>query len=77
LILVLPHILVLIVLAIAAVLVGVIAFFAVLFTGQWPAGLRDFVVGVARWWLRVEAYLLLLTDQYPPFTTDDQPLPAT
>jgi hypothetical protein len=76
LILVIPHILVLAALAIAVVVVGVIAFFAVVFTGQWPVGLRDFVLGVARWWLRVQAYLLLLTDEYPPFTLDDLPLPS-
>ena len=45
-----------------------ISFFAVLFTGHWPAGLRDFALGVGRWWLRVETYLVLLTDEYPPFT---------
>jgi Domain of unknown function (DUF4389) len=74
LILAIPHIIVLALLAIAAVVVGVIAFFAVIFTGRWPAGMRDFVLGVARWWLRLEAYLLLLTDEYPPFTLDDLPL---
>jgi uncharacterized protein DUF4389 len=76
LILVIPHVVVLAALGIALVVVGVIAFFAVVFTGQWPAGLRDFVLGVARWWLRVEAYLLLLSDEYPPFTLDDLPMPA-
>jgi hypothetical protein len=76
LILAIPHLLVLFALGLAAVVVGVIAVFAILFTGRWPAGLRAFVLGVARWWLRVETYLLLLTDQYPPFTLDDQPLPS-
>jgi Domain of unknown function (DUF4389) len=70
LILVIPQLIVLALLGIAVVVVGVIGFFAVLFTGRWPAGLRDFVLGVGRWWLRVEAYLVLLTDQYPPFTLD-------
>jgi hypothetical protein len=42
--------------------------FAVLFTGRWPAGARQFVLGVARWWLRVQSYLVLLHDQYPPFS---------
>src|SRR6266536_2275812 len=67
LILVIPQLVVLGLLAIAEVVVFVIAAFAVLFTGRWPAGLREFIVGVMRWWLRVEAYLLLLTDEYPPF----------
>jgi hypothetical protein len=44
--------------------------FAVLFTGQWPKGLRDFVLGFMRWTLRVQAYLALLTDVYPPFSLD-------
>lgn len=74
LILAIPHVLVLVVLGVAALLVGLVALVVILFTGRWPTGLRDFVVGVARWWLRVEVYLLLLTDQYPPFTTDDVPL---
>jgi hypothetical protein len=69
-ILVIPHAIVLALLWIAAAVVVVIAFFAVLFTGRWPAGLRDFVLGVARWWLRVDAYVLLLTDEYPPFSLD-------
>ena len=57
-------------LGIAVFVVGVIAVFAVLFTGRWPDGLRGFVLGVGRWWLRFQAYLLLLTDEYPPFTLD-------
>jgi len=68
LILVIPHVVVLALLGIAVFVVVVIALFAVLFTGRWPAGMRDFVLGVARWWLRVDAYLLLLTDDYPPFS---------
>ena len=50
------------------VLVSVVGFFAVLFTGRWPAGARQFVLGVARWWLRVQSYLVLLHDEYPPFS---------
>jgi hypothetical protein len=70
LILVIPQLIMLALLAIAELVVLVIAFFAVLFTGHWPAGLRHFTLGVLRWWLRVEAYLLLLTDEYPPFTLE-------
>ena len=66
-ILVIPQLIVLAALGIAAFVVGLIAFFAVLFTGRWPAGMRDFVIKVARWYVRVQAYLVLLTDQYPPF----------
>jgi len=63
-----PHFIVLVVLSVAAVFAVVIAWFAILFTGRYPRGLFDFVVGVGRWWLRVDAYaFLLVTDRYPPF----------
>lgn len=65
-----PHYLVLAVLALLAVVAVVIAWFAILFTGRYPRGLFDYVVGVARWALRVQAYaFLLVTDRYPPFST--------
>lgn len=64
-----PHYLVLSVLAIAALLATIIAWFAILFTGTYPKSLFEFVVGVGRWGLRVEAYAFYLTtDKYPPFT---------
>lgn len=69
-ILVIPHVIVLALLAIAAIVAVIIAFFAVLFTGKWPDGLRNFVLGVGRWSLRVQAYFALLTDVYPPFSLD-------
>jgi hypothetical protein len=63
-----PHYVVLLFLGIAAVFVVVIAWFAILFTGRYPRGLFNFVEGVMRWGLRVEAYsMLLVTDKYPPF----------
>lgn len=63
-----PHYFVLFVLVIAVVVVTIIAWFAILFTGRYPRELFDFVVGVNRWSLRVGAYAFLLTtDQYPPF----------
>jgi hypothetical protein len=64
-----PHYIVLVFLAIGAILAAIIAWFAILVTGQYPRGLFDFVVGVGRWGLRVEAYaVLLVTDRYPPFS---------
>jgi hypothetical protein len=60
---------VLIFLWIAAILVVIIAWFAILFTGRYPRGLFDFVQGVIRWENRVVAYaFVLVTDRYPPFT---------
>ena len=65
-----PHFIVLVVLAIMAFFAVVIAWFAILFTGRYPRGLFDFVVGLGRWALRVQAYaFLLVTDRYPPFST--------
>jgi len=64
-----PHYIMLVVLLAAAVVAVVIAWFAILFTGRYPRSLFDFVVGVGRWTLRVEAYaFLLITDRYPPFS---------
>jgi hypothetical protein len=63
-----PHYIALIVLYIAAIVVIVIAWFAILFTGHYPRGLFDFLVGVGRWQNRVVGYaFVLVTDRYPPF----------
>jgi hypothetical protein len=63
-----PHYIVLFFLAIAAIVCVIIAWFAIVFTGRYPRGLFDFVVGVMRWGNRVTAYaFVLVTDQYPPF----------
>src|SRR6266487_1590058 len=64
-----PHYIVLGFLAIAAFFAVVIAWFAILASGHYPRGLFDFVVGVGRWGLRLNAYaFLLVTDRYPPFS---------
>jgi hypothetical protein len=64
-----PHFVVLIFLWIAALVVVVVAWFAILFTGRYPRGMFDFVEGVLRWGQRVFAYsVLLVTDEYPPFS---------
>ena len=63
-----PHYIVLIVLNIIVLLVAIIAWFAILFTGRYPVGLFNFEVGVLRWSIRVFSYaFLLVTDRYPPF----------
>jgi hypothetical protein len=63
-----PHYVVLFFLAIAALVCVVISWFAILFTGRYPRGFFDFIVGVMRWGNRVQGYaLVLITDRYPPF----------
>ena len=63
-----PHYILLILLWIAALVAVLIAWFAILFTGRYPRGLFDFVLGVLRWGTRVIAYaFILVTDRYPPF----------
>ena len=66
-----PHMIVLAFLGIAVLVVTIIAWFAILFTGNYPKGMFDFVVGVMRWGFRVMAYaLILVTDKYPPFSLE-------
>jgi Domain of unknown function (DUF4389) len=68
-VLALPHYVVLAFLGIGAVFAIVAAWFAILVTGRYPQVLFDYVVGVARWSVRVNAYaFLLVTDRYPPFS---------
>lgn len=68
-----PHYFALFFLGLAAVVVVLISFFAVIFTRGYPQGMFDFMVGVQRWAWRVEAYVLLMVDPYPPFTLDEDP----
>jgi hypothetical protein len=63
-----PHYIVLLVLDVALVVVVIVAWFAILFTGRYPRGAFDFVEGVIRWHNRVVGYAFtLVTDEYPPF----------
>ena len=64
---VIPHIVVLIFVNAAWFVATIIAWFAILFTGSHPRGLYSFGVGAMRWNTRVQSYLLLLRDEYPPF----------
>jgi hypothetical protein len=75
-----PHFVILVFLWIAFIVVSVVAFFAILFTGRYPRQMFEFNLGVLRWTWRVNyySYSALGTDQYPPFTLDDAPdYPAT
>ncbi|MEY3426151.1 MAG: hypothetical protein RL679_1509, partial [Bacteroidota bacterium] len=66
-----PHIFCLYFLTIAASFVRFIAWWIVLFTGKYPAGMHGFSVGVMRWGFRVSAYMGYLTDTYPPFSLEE------
>jgi hypothetical protein len=68
LLLAIPHFIVLVFLAIAWWVTAFIAWLLILLSGEYPRGLYDFGAGVLRWLLRVEAYMLLLVDDYPPFS---------
>ncbi len=68
-----PHYIVLVFLAIGAWFVLVYSFFAVLFTGRYPAGAFAYMTGLYRWSHRVNSYTYLQTDAYPPFTLADEP----
>tara|TARA_R110001592_G_scaffold236456_3_gene494781 strand:- start:1510 stop:2124 length:615 start_codon:yes stop_codon:yes gene_type:complete len=63
-----PHLFILTFRTFATQVIIVIAWFAVLFTGKYPKGMFDFVVGTIRWNLRLGLYMSNMTDTYPPFT---------
>lgn len=63
-----PLYLVMIVYALAAVAVAIAGWFAVLFTGAWPRGMRDFLVRVGNFYYRVWTYVVMVENQYPPFS---------
>jgi hypothetical protein len=65
---VIPHLIVLAFVAMAAGVVLIVAWFAALITGRVPVGMHNFLAGTLRWSSRLNAYALLLTDEYPPFS---------
>ncbi len=71
--LLIPHLIALAFVGIGAFFVAIFGFFAVLFTGRWPRGAFDYMVGTFRWAFRVTAYFHLMTDAYPPFSLADDP----
>jgi hypothetical protein len=74
LILAIPHLVLLWVIGIAWALVSIVAWFFILFAGRYPRDLYEIAVGALRYTTRVEAYLLLLRDEYPPFAFDGETL---
>lgn len=71
LLLVIPHGIIIGLLAIVAFIIYFISWFAIAFTGRYPEGMLRFVIGVMRWSVRVNGYFYLLTDRYPPFSLDE------
>jgi hypothetical protein len=65
-----PHIIVLYLLAIAAYLAYIIAWFSILFTRNYPPGIFNFILGVMRWQTRVFGYYVWMTEEYPPFSLE-------
>lgn len=70
-IILIPHLVLLYILSLCSFVAGIIAQFAVLFTGKYPQTLYDFNLGAIRWQTRVTTYLYGLTDKYPPFRLDE------
>lgn len=70
-VLLIPHFLVLYFVGIAAGIAGWIAYWIVAFTGEYPKGIFDFTVGTIRWSVRTQAWLVSITDEYPPFTIQE------
>lgn len=75
--LIIPHLIVLSILGFVMMIVYVLAWFAILFTGRYPRGMFDFTTGVLRWTHRVNVYYWLFTDAYPPFTMDQVSSPTS
>ena len=71
--LVIPHVIVLNFLGLAAGVVITLAWFTIVFAGRFPAGMLRFTVGFSRWAARANAYGTLLTDRYPPFSMEEEP----
>lgn len=75
--LIIPHAIVLYFLYLLAGIVYFISWFAILFTGRFPRGMFDFIVGFLRWLFRVNVYVYMFTDAYPPFSMGNTTEPPT
>lgn len=73
LILIIPQLIILTFLGIAAFFTLIVGWFAALFTGRLPLGIRDFLIGILKYQTRIYAYLYLMVDEYPPFAFFDAP----
>jgi hypothetical protein len=77
LIMAIPHIIWLYIYGTLSAFAALFAWFAIIFTARYPKGLYDFVAGYNRWMVQLSGYVLLLTDNYPPFwgnVEDDYPV---
>ena len=68
-----PHFVAVGFVAIGAAFVTIFAFFAVLLTGRYPRGAWNYMLGLHRWMTRLNAYVLLMSDRYPPFSLGEEP----
>jgi pSer/pThr/pTyr-binding forkhead associated (FHA) protein len=66
----LPHLLILEFLAFGALFALIFAWFSILFTRRYPPGVFNYIAGVNRWSTRVQGFIFLTTEQYPPFSLD-------
>ena len=73
---IIPHIIALTVLSLAVILLMIIGYLVVTFTGKYPRGLFDFQVGMSRWNFRINCWIVGLTDKYPPFSLKEGGHPA-
>jgi Domain of unknown function (DUF4389) len=70
-VLLIPHLVVLYFVQIAAAIAGWVAYWIIAFTGEYPRGIFDFTVGTMRWYIRTQAWLISITDEYPQFTLSE------
>ncbi len=68
-----PHMFILYFRALFVMILVFLAWWAVLFTGKYPSGWHNWVVGLTRWQLRINLYMSYMTDKYPPFTGEELP----